>query len=93
GLTTKDRIVTQADLTNFCQYELGTKLKSIRISKGVSISPNPKEGFKKTTDIYLKPHEESKLSTNEWDTLLSLLQSKLESRSIINYNYRLFIEN
>ncbi len=93
GLTTKDRIVTQADLTSFCQYELGTKLKSIRISKGVSISPNPKEGFKKTTDIYLKPHEESKLSTNEWDTLLSLLQSKLESRSIINYNYRLFIEN
>jgi hypothetical protein len=93
GLTTKDRIVTQADLTSFCQYELGIKLKSIRISKGVSISPNPKEGFKKTTDIYLKPHEESKLSINEWDTLLGLLQSKLESRSIINYNYRLFIEN
>ena len=93
GLTTKDRIVTQADLTSFCQYELGAKLKGIRISKGVSISPNPKEGFKKTMDIYLKPHEESKLSTNEWDTLLSLLQSKLESRSIINYNYRLFIEN
>jgi hypothetical protein len=93
GLTTKDRIVTQADLTSFCQYELGIKLKSIRISKGVSISPNPKEGFKKTTDIYLKPHEESKLSINEWDTLLGLLKSKLESRSIINYNYRLFIEN
>ncbi|MEZ2336858.1 hypothetical protein AB6735_14545 [Mucilaginibacter sp. RCC_168] len=93
GLTTKDRIVTQADLTNFCQYELGSKLKSVRIAKGVSISSNPKEGFKKTTDIYLKPQEGSKLSTNEWDTLLSLLQSKLESRSIINYNYRLFIEN
>ncbi|MGN8070338.1 type VI secretion system baseplate subunit TssF [Mucilaginibacter sp. SG564] len=92
GLTTKDRIVTQADLTSFCQYELGSKLKSVRIAKGVSISSNPKEGFKKTTDIYLKPHEGSKLSTNEWDTLLSLLQSKLESRSIINYNYRLFIE-
>jgi hypothetical protein len=92
GLTTKDRIVTQADLTSFCRYELGSKLKSIRIGKGVSISPNPKEGFKKTTDIYLKPHEESKLSTNEWDTILGLLQSKLESRSIINYNYRLFIE-
>ena len=93
GLTTKDRIVTQADLTSFCQYELGIKLKSIRISKGVSISPNPKEGFKKTTDIYLKPHGENKLSISEWDTLLGLLQSKLESRSIINYNYRLFIEN
>ncbi|MDN5286879.1 MAG: hypothetical protein JWR38_3153 [Mucilaginibacter sp.] len=93
GLTTKDRIVTQADLTSFCQFELGSKLKSIRVSKGVSISSNPKEGFKKTTDIYLKPNTENKLSTEEWDTLLGLLQSKLELRSIIKANYRLFIDN
>jgi hypothetical protein len=92
GLTTKDRIVTKADLISFCQYELGAKLKNIRITKGVSISPDPKEGFKKTTDIYFKPDDESKLSVNEWDTLLGLLESKLHARSIINANYRLFVE-
>jgi hypothetical protein len=92
GLTTKDRIVTQADLTSFCYYELGNKINSVKISKGVSISSNPKEGLKKTTDVYLKPATEISLSAGEWDTLLTLLQSKLESRSIVNTTYRLFID-
>jgi hypothetical protein len=92
GLTTKDRIVTRADLTSFCQYELGTKIKGITISKGVSISANPKEGFKKTTDIYIKPAIDGELSANEWDTLLGLLQSKLQTRSIMDINYRVFVE-
>jgi hypothetical protein len=91
GLTTKDRIVTRADLTSFCQYELGSKVKGITISKGVSISSNPKEGFKKTTDIYIKPANDTELSNSEWDTLLGLLQSKLETRSVMDINYRLFI--
>ena len=93
GMTTKDRIVTKADLVSFCQYELGAKLKSIRISKGVTISPDPKEGFRKTTDIYFKPDTDNKLSVSEWDTLLGLLETKLQARSIINANYRLFIES
>lgn len=92
GLVTKDRIVTQADLVSFCHYELGNKITGIRIGKGVAISGNPKEGFKKTVDIYLKPSEEVRLSAAEWDTLITLLLSKLESRSVINSHYRAFIE-
>jgi len=91
GLTTKDRIVTRADLSSFCYYELGNKVEEVKISTGVSISSNPKEGLKKTTDIYIKPTKNAGLSVDEWDTLLALLQSKLESRSIINSTYRLFI--
>jgi hypothetical protein len=91
GLTTKDRIVTHADLVSFCYYELGNKITDVKISKGIMISSNPKEGFKKTLDIYLKPEENLKLSADEWDTLLTLLQSKLISRSVINSSYRLFV--
>ncbi|MEO3405623.1 hypothetical protein AAFN85_17055 [Mucilaginibacter sp. CAU 1740] len=91
GLTTKDRIVTHADLVSFCYYELGNKITDVKIDKGIMVSPNPKEGFKKTIDIYLKPDENLRLSAVEWETLLTLLQSKLVSRSVINSNYRLFI--
>jgi len=91
GLTTKDRIVTLADLTSFCRYELGAKIKSIRVGKGVSISANPKEGFIKTTDIYIKPAD-NELSAQEWNTLLNLLKSKLQSRSVMDVNYRVFTE-
>jgi hypothetical protein len=91
GLTTKDRIVTQADLVSFCHYELGNKITDVKIGKGIEVSSNPKEGFKKTVDIFLKPAGNTKLSTDDWDTLLGLLQSKLSSRSVINSNYRLFV--
>jgi hypothetical protein len=93
GLTTKDRIVTQADLISFCYYELGNKVTDVKIDKGLMVSSNPKEGFKKTVDVYLKPADEVKLSAEEWDTLLTLLESKLTSRSVINSNYRLFVKN
>ncbi|MEX8547209.1 MAG: hypothetical protein V5804_06365 [Mucilaginibacter sp.] len=93
GLTTKDRIVTQADLISFCFYELGNKITDVKIDKGVVVSTNPKEGFKKTVDIYLKPADDSKLLADEWETLLTLLQSKLSSRSVINSAYRLFINH
>jgi hypothetical protein len=93
GLTTKDRIVTQADLISFCYYELGNKVTDVKIGKGLMVSSNPKEGFKKTVDVYLKPADEVKLSAEEWDTLLTLLESKLTSRSVINSNYRLFVNS
>lgn len=93
GLTTKDRIVTQADLVSFCHYELGNKITDVKISKGVTVSSNPKEGFRKTIDIHIKPSTAVKLSDAEWDTLLGLLLSKLENRSVINSNYRIYLNN
>ncbi|PAW92066.1 hypothetical protein CKK33_00570 [Mucilaginibacter sp. MD40] len=91
GLTTKDRIVTQADLISFCYYELGNKINDVKIGKGVVVSQNPKEGFQKTVDIYLKPVDNLRLSAEEWDTLLDLLKTKLINRSVINSHYRFFL--
>jgi hypothetical protein len=91
GLTTKDRIVTQADLVSYCFYELGNKITKVKIGKGIMVSANPKEGFKKTVDIFLEPAAGLQLATDDWDTLLTLLKSKLTNRSVIDANYRLFI--
>ncbi|GGH01392.1 type VI secretion system baseplate subunit TssF [Mucilaginibacter phyllosphaerae] len=91
GLTTKDRIVTQADLVSYCFYELGNKITNVKIGKGLMVSANPKEGFTKTVDIFLEPAPNLQLATDDWDTLLTLLKSKITSRSVINANYRLFI--
>lgn len=91
GLTTKDRIVTQADLVSYCFYELGNKITKVKIGKGIMVSANPKEGFKKTVDIFLEPAANLQLANDDWDTLLTLLKSKLASRSVIDANYRLFI--
>jgi len=66
-------------------------MKGIRVGKGVSISSNPKEGFIKTTDIYVTPAD-NELSAQEWNTLLDLLKSKLQSRSVMDVNYRVFTE-
>ncbi|WP_345954271.1 hypothetical protein [Mucilaginibacter sp. PAMB04168] len=91
GLTTKDRIVTQADLISFCYYDLGNKITDVQIKKGLAVSSNPKEGFQKTIDIYLKPEPTLQLSTQDWDTLITLLASKLDSRSVMNSTYRIFV--
>ncbi|MBD1391641.1 type VI secretion system baseplate subunit TssF [Mucilaginibacter glaciei] len=91
GLTTKDRIVTQADLVSYCFYELGNKITNVKIGKGIMVSANPKEGFKKTVDIFLEPAANLQLAADDWDTLLTLLKSKLTSRSVMNANYRLFV--
>ncbi|QXV65594.1 type VI secretion system baseplate subunit TssF [Mucilaginibacter sp. 21P] len=91
GLTTKDRIVTQADLISFCYYELGNKITDVKIGKGVVVSQNPKEGFQKTVDIYLRPVDNLRLSAEDWDMLFDLLKTKLISRSVINSHYRFFL--
>jgi len=91
GLTTGDRIVTQSDVINFCHFELGNKIKDVKISKGIMVAQNPKEGFIKTTDLLITPANPHELNREEWESVLSLAQSKLETRSVMNIHYRLLL--
>ncbi|HEY0175224.1 MAG TPA: hypothetical protein VGC08_02535, partial [Pedobacter sp.] len=91
GLTTGNRIVTQSDVINFCSYELGNKIKGIRIAKGLMVAQNPKEGFVKTTDVIITPANQNELSKEEWKSILELTKSRLENRSIMNIHYRLLL--
>lgn len=91
GLTTGDRIVTQSDVINFCHYELGSKIKTVKITKGLMVAKNPKEGFIKTTDIIITPASQHELNSEEWKSILTLTESKLQNRSIMNIHYRFIL--
>jgi hypothetical protein len=91
GLTTGDRVVTQADIVNFCFWELGSNIAEVNIRKGLMNSSNPKEGFIKTIDIIITPAQQSELKPEEWNPILELTCSKLETRSTMNLNYRFLL--
>lgn len=89
GLTTGDRIVTHADIVNFCFFELGKKITAVNIAKGLIGSKDPKAGFIKTVEVLLSPSPDSQLSADEWKDILELTRSKLASRSTMNIYYRM----
>lgn len=92
GLTTADRIVTQADIVNFCRYELGEQVADVAVSRGLMHSQHPKEGFIKTVDVWIRPAVASTLKPDEWEPLLELTRSKLSNRSTMNLHYRLLLK-
>lgn len=92
GLTTADRIVTQADIVNFCRYELGEQVADVQIERGLMHSQHPKEGFIKTVDVWITPSPANTLKPDEWAPLLELTRSKLSSRSTMNLHYRLLLK-
>lgn len=92
GLTTADRIITKADVINFCRYELGQKLNGITLAKGIMMDNKPNAGFIKTTDIIIEPAENQKLTVQDWEELLSLTLAKLKLRSTMNIHYRMLLK-
>ncbi|MBO9676282.1 MAG: type VI secretion system baseplate subunit TssF [Sphingobacteriaceae bacterium] len=92
GLTTADRIITKADVINFCRYELGNKLKGVTLAKGLIMDNKPNAGFIKTTDILIEPADQLNLSTQDWEELLSLTLAKLNLRSTMNVHYRMLLK-
>jgi len=92
GLTTADRIITKADVINFCRYELGNKLKGITLAKGIILDNKPSAGFIKTTDIIIEPADHLNLNAQDWEEHLSLTLAKLNLRSTMNTHYRLLLK-
>jgi hypothetical protein len=92
GLTTADRIITKADVINFCRYELGNKLKGITLAKGLIMDNKPNAGFIKTTDILIEPADQLNLSGQDWEELLNLTLAKLNLRSTMNVHYRMLLK-
>jgi hypothetical protein len=92
GLVTADRVVTKADIISFCKYELGERVRSVSITKGLVLDAKPNAGFIKTTDVIVEPAERLNLSTQEWHELLELTLSKLKLRSTMNVHYRLMLK-
>jgi hypothetical protein len=91
GLMTRNRIITKEDIRNFCFYELGEKISSVKVEKGFELSVHPKEAFSRTINVILIPSETEDIETASWNTLCEQLKSKLQLRSGISNNYRVML--
>ncbi len=92
SLGSRDRLVTQDDIRNFCKYEMGEKFKDIKFSKGLMISPHPKQGYLRTLDVTLFPYRFNELSNTEWELIANDLLYKLKAGSCGEINYRIFVK-
>ncbi len=92
GLTTAEKIITKADIINFCKYEFGDKIIGVSITKGLMLNVLPDAGFTKTTDIIIEPAEKLKLTSKDWEELISLALPKLQLRSSMNVHFRMFLK-
>lgn len=92
ALTSRDRLYTDHDIENFLRYELGEKLKSVEIKKGIMCSPRMKEGLIRTIDAHIMLADrfahlkEDKAFSDE-------LKAQLEQRSPDSFNYRVIFDN
>lgn len=92
-LTSRDRIFTNEDIVNFCFARFGDMIISANVTKGIRVSPRPKEGLIRSIDVHITMKDElSKDSSNHQD-LEDRLLALLKKRSPDMYNYRVFISN
>jgi hypothetical protein len=88
-LTTRDQILTHEDAANFCRYELGEKIKQVKVLRGVAVSSKPKEGLIRTIDIHLTPSSGYEHIVEEMQPdLLAILHRKSPDA----FRYRIIID-
>ncbi|PZF72745.1 hypothetical protein DN068_12865 [Taibaiella soli] len=91
ALTSRDRIVTFLDIKNFCQYELKGVIKSVLVKKGTALSSKPKEGFVRTTDIFITVINYSSYPQYYWQAKEQELIQKIDARAVDGVTRRVFI--
>ncbi len=89
-LGSRDRLVTNQDIRNFCMSELADVISDVRIEKGIMTGRAPGEGLIRTIDIYLSPLS-SDLDARNKEQLCDDLYRKLNELSPMTFNYRIFI--
>lgn len=93
ALTAKDRLVTTQDIKNFCLYELRDVVKNVSTKKGVAISNKPKEGFIRTTDIFITVYNYDQFDEKYWKAREKELIQKIDARAIDGIHRRIFFIN
>jgi len=95
ALLSRDRLITTEDIKTYCYFQLGERVKSIDVQKGIMIHSDQQQGFVKTLDVVIAIHRKAfdemmeKGELEFWKDNLKLL---LEEKSISLFPYRVFIE-
>lgn len=87
ALTTRDKIISNEDVKNYCKMVLQAHCKDITISKGIQVSDKPKEGFVRTVNIEIVVDNYEDLGTQYWMDYSRSLKKEIASRSIDGITY------
>lgn len=87
ALTTRDKIISNEDVKNYCKMVLQANCKHITISKGIQVSDKPKEGFVRTVNIEIVVDNYEEMGTQYWVDYSRSLKQEIESRSIDGITY------
>ncbi len=83
ALLNRGRIVSFADIETVCFSRLGSRLKSVKIERGIKISEEPGQGLIRTLDIYLESHAGIPLTEEDCQDLQTVLS--LRSTSLLPF--------
>ncbi|MEN9917576.1 MAG: hypothetical protein RL662_12 [Bacteroidota bacterium] len=91
-LTTRDRIFTPEDITNFCYSEFGDYFSLVEVRNGVQISDKPKQGLIRTIDVHVTMKSEFGHYVESKQEISSRLLKLLNEKSPDAFNYRIFFK-
>ncbi|MDR2232005.1 MAG: type VI secretion system baseplate subunit TssF [Tannerella sp.] len=91
SLTTRDRIYTEEDIVNFCHAHFGDRISSATVTKGVRVSPRPREGLIRSIDVHVKLNENAPAGPSIQQDMEDRLLSLLKQRSPEMYHYSVYI--
>lgn len=89
SMTSHNLLVTHDDIERFCMESFHDSICGIRICKGLIENPDPKIGFLRTIDVYLKPHQQLEAYLGEQDK--DYFEEVLRDNSPVTFRYRVFI--
>jgi hypothetical protein len=87
ALTTRDRIVSNEDIKNFCILNLKQNCVDVNIYKGTIVSDKPKEGFIRTVNIEITVKNFDSYNNDYWITYAKNLKRQIAYRAIDGIEY------
>ena len=91
ALTSRDKIISAEDVKNYCKMMLNAELKNVTVRRGTMISDKPREGFIRTVDVQITPHNYSFYGKKYWDNLADVLKNNIKAKAIDGVEYRVMI--
>lgn len=89
-LGSRDRIVTNNDIKNFCIAEMPELIRDVRIEKGISRGKEPGQGLVRTIDVHLSLLKQ--VDDKQKRQIIEDFYNHLVEKSPMTFNYRLFID-
>jgi hypothetical protein len=93
ALLTRGRVVTAEDIKAVCYAELGDKLKSVSIGKGLSAGTLKTQGLTRTIDVLLTPNPAHPFLVDQWDEYCHRLKHLIEQQTFAAMPYRVMLKN